>query len=114
ESGGVSVDVVTAVTNDYPRLGRLHIRPVGVDDLPRAIEPLIHLGRIPSRRRLRAITQLCSVVNQIEGKYGYVPALLYLRVNHLDTFDFDLSGERGDVPPQRILAVDALVGHRIE
>ena len=85
-----------------------------MEDLPRAVDALIHLGRIPSRRRLGTVAHLCSVIDEIEGEHGDVPALLDFRVDHLDPLDFDLAGERRDVLLQGRLAVDPLLRHGIE
>jgi len=41
---------------------RLHVGPMGVDDLPASVEALIDLGRVPPRGGLRAVAHLRSVV----------------------------------------------------
>lgn len=57
---------------------RLHVGPMGVDDLPTPVEALIDLGRVPARGGLGAPIQLRPVVDEIECEHREIAAALDL------------------------------------
>jgi serine/threonine protein kinase len=93
---------------------RLHVGPMGVDDLPTPVEVLKDLGRVPPRGGLRAAVHLRPIVDEIEREHREIAAALDLWVDHLSLLDLDLAGKGRDEFLQRVLAIDALGCQGIE
>src|SRR6266704_500695 len=87
---------------------------MGVDNLPSPVQTLIHLGRVPPRGGFWAAVELGTVVDEIEREHSEIAAALNLGIDQLGLLDFDLAGKRREIRLQRVLAVDALGGRRIE
>src|SRR2546429_431017 len=92
----------------------LHVRKMGMDNLPASIETLIDLGHVPPHGHLWTVVQLRSVVDDIERQHREIAAVLDLWVDQLVLLDLDLAVEGREVFLEGVLAIDALGRRRVE